>query len=69
MAEVLPHQQRVIDERAELENRLDKLTGFLATATFEALPDDEQERLLRQSGIMIQYSDVLAERIAAFPAS
>ena len=64
-----PHQQRVVDEHAELETRLDKLAEFTATPTFEALPDAEQERLLRQSGIMIQYSDVLAERIAAFPAS
>ena len=61
-----PHQRRVINERAELEERLDKLTAFLATPTFESLADAEQERLVRQSGVMVQLSDVLAERIAAF---
>ena len=61
-----PHQRRVINERADLEDRLDKLTAFLASPTFEALPEAEQERLVRQSGVMVQLSDVLAERIAAF---
>jgi len=61
-----PHQQRVIDERADNEAKLDRLTAFLASPTFEALPEAEQERLVRQSGIMVQFSDVLAERIAAF---
>lgn len=61
-----PHQRRVINERTEIEDRLDKLSAFLVTPTFEALPEAEQERLVRQSGVMVQYSDVLAERIAAF---
>lgn len=61
-----PHQRRVINERAEVEDRLDKLTAFLTTPTFEALPVEEQDRLVRQSGVMVQLSDVLAERIAAF---
>ena len=59
-------QQRVIDEHAEIEGRCDRLAAFLGTSTFEALPSAEQERLVRQSGIMVQYSDVLAERIKAF---
>lgn len=61
-----PHQLRVIKERDRVEDDLDKLTAFLATPTFEALPEAEQERLVRQSGVMVQLSDVLAERIAAF---
>lgn len=61
-----PHQQRVVDERAANEALLDKLTAFLATPTFETLPEAEQERLVRQSGVMVQLSDVLGERIAAF---
>lgn len=65
---LLPHQQRVVVERAELEDRLDKLSDFLATPIFDSLPEAEQERLVRQSGVMVQLSDVLAERIAAFPA-
>lgn len=60
------HQDRVRDERGELEERLDKLAAFLATSIFESLPEAERERLVRQSGLMVQLSDVLAERIAAF---
>ena len=59
-------QDRVRAEHAELEDRLDKLTEFLATPVFESLPSAEQERLVRQAGAMVGYSDVLAERIAAF---
>lgn len=64
---MLPYQERVVAERAENEARLDRLTEFLASGTFDTLPEAEQDRLVRQSGIMIQYSDILAERIAAFP--
>lgn len=63
------YQERVIAERAENEVRLDKLTKFLASDTFNTLPEAEQDRLVKQSGIMVQLSDVLAERIAAFPAA
>lgn len=65
---MLPYQERVVAERAENEARLDRLTEFLASDTFSTLPDAERDRLVKQSGIMIQYSDILAERIAAFPA-
>ncbi len=63
-----PHQQRVIDEKTELDAKLKKLTAFTFTDTFEALPSDERGRLNRQHGIMGQYSDILGERIAAFPS-
>jgi len=65
---MLPHQERVVAERAENEARLDRLTEFLASDTFSTLPEAEQDRLVKQSGIMIQLSGILAERIAAFPA-
>ena len=60
------YQSRVIAERNELETRLDALTTFLGSVTFERLPEAEQLRLVRQSGAMVAYSDILAERIAAF---
>lgn len=63
---MLPHQIRVVEELEANEGRLDRLGTFLASPTFEALPSAEQERLVRQSGIMVQYSDVLRERIEAF---
>jgi hypothetical protein len=64
-----PHQQRVVDEKAELDLKRDRLTEFLKGNIFASLAVDEQERLKRQLGIMELYSGVLAERIANFPAT
>ena len=63
-----PYQQRVVDEKIALDDKLAKLTAFTTTAnqTFAALPHAEQERLIRQRGIIEQYSEVLGERIDAF---
>lgn len=66
MASLQPHQQRVVIEKAELDEKLAKLLAFHGTATFNALPPDEQDRLIRQSVWMGEYSAVLGERIAAF---
>ena len=66
--ELQPHQQRVVDEKRELDEKLTKLDAFGRTELFASLPADEQGRLNRQHSLMGQYSDVLAERIAAFPA-
>lgn len=61
-----PHQERVIAERDELSEKLDKLRTFLTSMIFTSLPRDEQRRLTRQTLIMSDYLDVLDERIAAF---
>ena len=64
--ELQPHQQRVVDEKAELDAKLAKLDAFGRTEMFASLPPDEQGRLNRQHSIMEQYSAVLGERIRAF---
>lgn len=64
--ELPPHQQRVLDERADLVGRLDKLTLFFDTPTFTSLDAAEQSRLHYQAVAMKEYAAVLAERIAAF---
>jgi hypothetical protein len=64
-----PHQQRVVDEKAELDLNRDRLTEFLKGKIFQTLPSDEQERLTRQLGIMGEYSGILAEHIVHFPAA
>ena len=69
MNQYQPHQQRVVDEKAELDDRRSKLAAFLYTGTFEALAAAERERLEKQLRLMTSYSDVLAERIKAFTAS
>lgn len=62
-----PHQQRVIAEKSELDERLSKLIAFFDDAKFSGLPTDEQDRMKRQAEHMTHYSVVLGERIAAFP--
>ena len=67
-----PHQQRVVDEKAELDAKLEKLKVFIGnsgenpSAIFEGLPPAERSRLIRQASIMEEYSDVLRERIVNF---
>jgi len=64
-----PHQQRVVDEKTELDAKLAKLDAFGRTEFFEMLSADEKNRLNRQHFAMEDYSRILSERIAAFPAS
>ncbi len=66
MTELQPHQQRVVDEKIELDGKLIKLSSFFGSAIFVALTKEEQARLYRQNTYMRLYSDVLSERIAAF---
>ena len=67
-----PHQQRVVDEKTELDAKLEKLKAFIGnsglnpSAIFEGLPPAERSRLVRQASIMEEYSDILRERIAQF---
>lgn len=61
-----PFQQRVIDEHAELSDKLDKLIAFIGTQTYLDLPAPERDRLWRQSIAMGEYLSILAQRIAAF---
>jgi hypothetical protein len=61
-----PHQERVVAEKAELSDKLDKLETFEGGAVYASLPPAEQSRLTRQLLIMKLYEQVLAERISAF---
>ena len=64
-----PHQQRVVDEKKDLDEKLDRLKAFLETSPiFNGLPADERERLGRQFDVMAEYSSILSQRIAAFPS-
>lgn len=61
-----PHQQRVVTERDELNEKLAKLTTFITgpSPIYVGLPDAEKLRLSRQLTYMTEYSNVLDERIA-----
>jgi hypothetical protein len=61
-----PHQQRVITEKADLDEKLGKLLAFFQTPIFAGLSEAERSRLRNQARFMDGYSAVLGERIAAF---
>ena len=65
-----PHQERVVTEKAELDEKLTKLRTFCSQAggVFDSLPTEEKQRLTGQEGHMAAYSDVLRRRIEAFAA-
>lgn len=63
---MLPYQQRLIDEKTQLDERLGKLTAFFDTEPFPDLPQAEQDRRRRQATHMKRYSDILGERIEAW---
>lgn len=61
-----PHQERVVQEKSDLSEKVDKLDTFINSGKYASLPADEQARLTRQHLIMQLYEQVLSERIAAF---
>ena len=63
-----PYQQRVVDEKTELDEKLTKLRAFCSQVggEFDSLPTEEKQRLTEQEGHMAAYSGVLGRRIAAF---
>ncbi|WBF05205.1 hypothetical protein [Burkholderia phage CSP3] len=61
-----PHQQRVVIEKDDLDERTEKLERFIPSQKFHELPTEERDRLRRQYHLMVALSAVLGERIAAF---
>ena len=61
-----PHQQRVLTEKAELDEKLGKLLAFFQSPTFNSLSEVEQSRLRNQARFMDGYAAMLKERIEAF---
>jgi hypothetical protein len=60
------YQQRVVDEKKELDEKMKKLHLFVMSEASKDVPADEFGRLTRQHSLMMEYSRVLGERIAAF---
>lgn len=68
--ELQPHQQRVVTEKAELDEKATALSTFIGRSPiFETLDAAEQERLKEQNDVMWRYSEILGARIAAFTAA
>lgn len=66
MTTYLPYQQRVIDEKVELDEKIAKLEAFLITPTFLDLGINDRILLNRQCDAMRAYSDILGRRIERF---
>ena len=60
------YQQRVIDEKNDLDGRVLRLSVFINGKVFAGLSADEQHLLVKQQLLMIDLSSVLSERIDNF---
>lgn len=60
------YQKRVIDEKKELDSKIEKLNSFFETATYNSMEYDDRKLLLDQSDAMSKYSEILEERINKF---
>lgn len=63
-----PHQQRVVDELKDLEDKIRKLTDFILSDKFTAIVpnQDERDRMIIQNAQMNAYANTLLERINNF---
>jgi len=61
-----PHQQRVIDEKKELDEKREKLIEFMHGDIYAALDAIDQGLLMVQLVAMNNYSEVLGRRIDLF---
>jgi hypothetical protein len=62
-----PHEQRVVEEHADLVKRIEALQTFVSGSVIRTLPAEEQQRMEIQLGLMKQLAAVLQERIDNFP--
>lgn len=69
MTAYFPHEQRVVDELADLKERLGKLVRFIFDPVYYTLPKADQLLLLTQRAQMAALSYTLEARIARFPRS
>lgn len=60
------YQQRVVDERRELDEKIERLAGFIASTAFDFVDHEQRQLLLRQHDAMVTYSDILQQRISLF---
>lgn len=62
-----PHQQRVVDEHAELKAKMEKLKDFIEhNVVFTSLSPAEQSDLTDQYNAMDEYLFYLERRISRF---
>lgn len=60
------YQQRIIEEKVELDARRAALRDLCNRQSFLRLSIDERDLLFEQASLMARYSEVLGQRIAWF---
>lgn len=64
---MISYQQRVVDEKQALDNKIEALQAFIHNSPyFDHLSVKDRWLLTTQSHIMVQYSAILGERIQQF---
>jgi hypothetical protein len=66
MSEYLPHEQRILAEQAELQERLVNLNTFLNKGQPESIDDEDWDLLNAQAFNMRGYNYILLARIRKF---
>ena len=66
-ADTLDYLESVVDEKANLDDKIAKLEEFLGGPDYAAISATEQSLLQRQHDHMVRYAAVLAERVAFHP--
>lgn len=64
-----PHEERVVDEKVQLDEKLAKLKAFCferRSPIFDKLPPEDRDLLEDQYTVMLRYSEILARRIERF---
>lgn len=62
-----PHQQRVVGDQVQIDDRIKQLCAFTGTSAFASLPEEERVRLDAQIDRMVAYSASVRDLIAYFP--
>ena len=60
------YQQRVVEEKEQLDQKLAKLKAFFSTDLFRNLPEEDSSLMKDQAFCMNEYSLVLGKRIERF---
>ena len=63
------YQLRVVEEKKELDEKVERLTKFTCTELFRNCELEDRMLLVQQLGIMLSYSKILFLRIARFTKS
>jgi len=64
--EMQDYQLRVIEEKKELDAKLEKLAAFNVSDNFRDVSDLQRGLMVQQESVMGHYSNILGERITAF---